>query len=151
MKLYAISDLHLNYEENFHALKGVSAHPDDWLILGGDLGETEEALIYAFRTLSTRFAKLIWVPGNHELWTMPGSGDSLAGEAKYRRLLDICREYDVLTPEDPYVDWPGDGGEHVLCPLFLLYDYSFCPDHVSEGDAVSWAAESGPDRPDQPA
>lgn len=33
----------------------------------------------------------------------------LRGSARYERLVKNCREYNVVTPEDPYVMWPGDG------------------------------------------
>ncbi len=33
-------------------------------------------------------------------------------------------------PEDPFPVWQGDGGAHILAPLFALYDYSFRPDDV---------------------
>jgi hypothetical protein len=26
---------------------------------------------WALRTLAERFARVVWVPGNHELWTVP--------------------------------------------------------------------------------
>ena len=42
MKLYAISDLHLGYEINREALKALPPHPDDWLIVAGDVGEKRE-------------------------------------------------------------------------------------------------------------
>ncbi len=49
----------------------------------------------------------------------------------------------MLTPEDPYPTWTGEGGPHVIAPLFLLYDYSFRPDHVPLSGALAWAEESG--------
>jgi hypothetical protein len=49
----------------------------------------------------------------------------------------------VLTPEDPYpVVQFGDGAVRIV-PLFLLYDYSFRPDHIPVERAVEWARESG--------
>jgi hypothetical protein len=66
----------------------------------------------------------------------------LGGEAKYRALVEICRAHGVITPEDPYIAWPGVS-RCVLAPLFVGYDYSFRPDEVSADDAVEWAAESG--------
>jgi len=143
MKLYAISDLHLHYETNRQALTRIPAHPDDWLILAGDIGETAEQLEYAVRVLSERFQQLLWVPGNHELWTLPTDPAGLRGEAKYRYLVALCRRYHVLTPEDPYALWPGEGPRCVLAPLFLLYDYSFRSDAVPHHQAVQWAMESG--------
>ncbi|HEX5760672.1 MAG TPA: metallophosphoesterase [Thermoanaerobaculia bacterium] len=141
MKLWAIADLHLRYEVNRRALQALPAYPGDWLILAGDVGETEEQLAFALEALATRFARLLWVPGNHDLWTPPGRAGELRGDAKYRRLVALCRAYGALTPEDPYVAWPGPGGPCLLAPLFLLYDYSFRPDAVAPEDAVRWAAE----------
>jgi 3',5'-cyclic AMP phosphodiesterase CpdA len=140
MKLYAISDLHLGYKINRPALATLPPHLEDWLILVGDLGETTGHLRYALSLLTSRFAQLLWVPGNHDLWTLPSFSseeDRLHGEKKYHRLVSICRDYDVLTPEDPYALWPGEG-DLLLAPLFLLYDYSFRPSEIPEEKAVVW-------------
>jgi len=123
------------------ALAALPAYPEDWLIIAGDVGESDRQLHYALTLLSRRFAKLLWVPGNHELWTVPAHAGEPRGEAKYQSLVAICRDYGVLTPEDPYVTWPGDGPRCVLAPLFLLYDYSFRPPEVPAEDAIAWAAE----------
>lgn len=141
MKLYAIADLHLRYEVTRRALEALRPHPYDWLILAGDVGETEEHLRFALSILSRRFARLLWVPGNHDLWTIPTKPGDLRGEEKYLRQVQICREYGVLTPEDPYVVWPGEGPRCILAPLFLLYDYSFRPDEIPQESAIEWAAE----------
>lgn len=147
MKLYALSDLHLNHESNRQALDELPSFPDDWLILAGDVGETTAHLHYALTRLTKRFAQVLWVPGNHDLWSLPAKSASEEeatprGEAKYQRLVAICREYGVLTPEDPYILWSGEGIPSLLVPLFLLYDYSFRPDHIAEEQAVNWAAET---------
>ena len=146
MKLYAISDLHLASRVNREALRAISAHPDDWLIVAGDVGESEDQLRFALDVLVPRFGRLLWVPGNHELWTSPDGDGHLRGEAKYLRLVEICRGRGVLTPEDPWVRWPDtpeDGPGFVLVPLFVPYDYSFRPAGVALEDAVAWAAASG--------
>jgi len=130
MKLYAISDLHLANPDHRQVLEVVPSHPEDWLILAGDMGETEGHLIFALLILTCRFQRLLWVPGNHDLWTLPSDRSGLRGEAKYQQLVSICRDHGVLTPEDPYVLWEGEGSPHLLVPVFLLYDYSYRPDHV---------------------
>ncbi len=132
---------------NREALLELSPRPDDWLILAGDVGETEAHLRFALEALTPRFAQLLWVPGNHDLWTMGDDPAALRGEAKYRRLVEICRQYGVLTPEDPYPLWPGESG-FVIAPLFLLYDYTFCPPEVRPPkvpveEAIAWAAAAG--------
>ena len=51
MKLWAISDLHVGYEENRRAVQALPAHPDDWLIIAGDTGESPAHLDFVLRTL----------------------------------------------------------------------------------------------------
>ncbi len=139
MRLLAISDLHVRNPPNRAFVEALPAQPADWLILGGDLGESEEDLDFVLRTLRPRFAQLLWVPGNHELWTLPGS--ERRGVARYEGLVDVCRTNGALTPEDPYPAWPGEGPPTVIAPMFLLYDYSFRPDEISREQALPWAAE----------
>lgn len=143
MKLYAISDLHLGCDANRRALFDTTSRPDDWLILAGDVGETAAHLELAFRKLKPRFAQLVWVPGNHELWTLPSSKEKARGQFKYEQFVELCRSYNVLTPEDPYPIIAIGGREVRIAPLFLLYDYSFRPLDVPIERAVEWADETG--------
>ena len=143
MRLYAISDVHLAHRENREILEAIPAHPDDWLILAGDVGESPRHLAWALDVLGRKYARLVWVPGNHDLWTHPKDPDALAGEARYLELVELCRSRGVLTPEDPYVVWDGEGGPCRIAPLFVLYDYSFRPDDVPREDVLRWALEDG--------
>lgn len=143
MKLWAISDLHVGYEQNRRAVQAMPAHPDDWLILAGDTGETPAHLEFVLQTLGPRFAQLVWTPGNHDLWTPRGWPAERRGVPHYERLVALCRRYGVLTPEDPYARWPGDGPTRAIVPAFLLFDYSFRPASVPREQAVAWATESG--------
>lgn len=143
MKLYAISDLHVGFEANRHLWETLPDHPGDWLILAGDLGESEAHLRFTLQIATARFGRVLWVPGNHELWTLPHDPSDLRGEARYLQWVKLCRDHGVLTPEDPYVVWPGAGPPCVLAPLFLLYDYSFHPDDVPDEHALAWAQASG--------
>ncbi len=125
-RLLAISDLHVGYPENrAFALSLRPEDPDDWLIVAGDVGEVFADVGHALATLATRFARVIWTPGNHELWTMPGDPVQLRGVARYEALVQVCRRFGVLTPEDPFPSWPGPDGPVTVAPLFPLYDYSF--------------------------
>ena len=143
MRLWAISDLHVGFAENRRAVQALPAHPDDWLIIAGDTGESPTHLDFVLRTLRPRFAQLIWTPGNHDLWTPTSWSPTQRGVAHYERLVALCRKYGVLTPEDPYARWPGDGPPRAIVPVFLLFDYSFRPADVRREDAVEWAAASG--------
>jgi predicted phosphodiesterase len=143
MKLWAISDLHVGYEDNRRAVQALPSYPDDWLIIAGDTGETRAHLDFVLRTLRPRFAQLVWTPGNHDLWTPATWTPAQRGVAHYERLVALCRKYGVLTPEDPYAKWPGDGPVRAIVPAFTLFDYSFRPATVAREDAVAWAAASG--------
>ncbi|MFF7858390.1 metallophosphoesterase [Streptomyces sp. NPDC007904] len=127
-QLWAISDLHIGYAENRALVEDMRPGSDaDWLLVAGDVAETVEDIRWALKTLAGRFAKVVWVPGNHELWTHPGDTVTLRGTARYDHLVEQCRELGVATPEDPYPVWDGPGGPVAVAPLFLLYDYSFLP------------------------
>jgi 3',5'-cyclic AMP phosphodiesterase CpdA len=143
VQLHALSDLHVGFGINRAALAQISARPDDWLILGGDLGETGDHVRLVLDTLGPRFKQLVWVPGNHELWTSREAGQLVGGPAKYELLVELCRARGVITPEDPYPLWTGAGGPHRLVPMFLLYDYSMRPDDVAAADALAWASADG--------
>jgi 3',5'-cyclic AMP phosphodiesterase CpdA len=124
--LLAISDLHVSHPENrriVESLRGRS--PADWLIVCGDVSEMSADVEWALGVLRERFAVLVWVPGNHDLWSTPADPLQLRGEARYRHLVALCRRLGVLTPEDPYPVWDGHGGPVTVAPLFVLYDYSF--------------------------
>ncbi|WP_244327752.1 metallophosphoesterase [Roseibium sp. RKSG952] len=71
MRLWAISDIHVSYPDNRAALADVPAHPDDWLILAGDVGDKPDHLEFALDSLAPKFRRVVWTPGNHDLWTLP--------------------------------------------------------------------------------
>lgn len=139
MRVLALSDLHLDYRENLEALRALPPHPGDWLVLAGDVGHRTEHLDLALDLLGDRFERLVWTPGNHELWTIPPERGG--GEDRYHELVALCRRRGVLTPEDEWAELRLDGAAHLLAPLFLLYDYSFRPADVPREQAVGWAAE----------
>jgi len=141
MRLLAISDLHLTYESNRDALKQMAPQPNDWLIVAGDVGDRIADLEFAFQVLCPRFRQVLWVPGNHDLWSQPD--DPLRGQARYERQVEVCRSYGVISPEDAFPVWKGDGASCVIAPLFTLYDYSFRPDYVPAERAIDWAMEAG--------
>ena len=144
-KLVAISDLHVRYPENRRITEELWPESEhDWLLVAGDLAEKVADIAWALRTLSSRFARVIWAPGNHELWTAPSDPVQLRGEHKYRHLVELCRDLGVVTPEDPYPVWTGQGGPAVVVPLFLLYDYTFRPaGTTTAGEALRVARRAG--------
>jgi 3',5'-cyclic AMP phosphodiesterase CpdA len=140
--VWALSDLHVGFDVNRRAIEALPAYPDDWLIVAGDTGDTPAQLELVLDVVTTRFARVIWTPGNHDLWTPRQWPDSRRGEGHYRRLVEACRARGVATPEDPFVVWPGPTPV-TIAPIFTLYDYSFAPDGLSPEAAVAWAAATG--------
>jgi predicted phosphodiesterase len=140
-RLWAISDIHLSFKANRQALDKLLPHPNDDLILCGDVGETAEHCHMAFAKAKECFRQVWWVPGNHELYTMPSQKDGTRGEAKYTECVEIARQYGILTPEDDFVLWEGEGGPVLIAPIFTLYDYSFRPDDIKLENALEWARE----------
>ncbi|NJP67851.1 metallophosphoesterase [Streptomyces spiramenti] len=144
-RLLAVSDLHIAYEENRAVLQAL--HPtsaDDWLIVAGDVAEKVEDVVSALSLLAGRFAKVVWAPGNHELWTHPQDPCTLRGAARYEELVARCRELGVVTPEDPYPVWQGPDGPVAVAPLFALYDYTFrAPGASTAEESLRIAHEAG--------
>lgn len=137
-RLLAISDLHIGYPENrAYAESLAPADPGDWLIVAGDVGEVFADVGFVLASLANRFARVIWVPGNHELWTPPADPVALRGVARYEALLKVCRRFGVVTPEDEFPVWDGPGGPVAIAPLFALYDYSFGLSGPAEAENAS--------------
>ncbi|MER5465009.1 metallophosphoesterase [Streptomyces sp. NPDC002668] len=143
--LRAISDLHIAYAENRSIVEGLMpGSPDDWLIVAGDVGELMADIEWALALLRDRFAQVIWVPGNHELWTVKQETSPLRGVQRYEQLVAMCRRLGVLTPEDPYPVWTGSGGPVRIAPLFLLYDYTFLtPGTTTREESLAKAFDAG--------
>jgi 3',5'-cyclic AMP phosphodiesterase CpdA len=134
-RLLAVSDLHVGFSENREFVAGIRpTGDDDWLIVAGDVGEFAADIEWALALLSERFATVIWVPGNHELWTHGKEPLRLRGVQRYEHLVGMCRRLGVITPEDSYPIWNGAGGPVVVVPMFLLYDYTFLPDGAQTKD-----------------
>jgi 3',5'-cyclic AMP phosphodiesterase CpdA len=126
--LWAVSDLHTGHLGNKPVTESLyPASPDDWLIVAGDVAERTDEIRWALDLLRRRFAKVIWAPGNHELWTTNRDPVQLFGKARYDYLVNMCDEMGVVTPEHPFPVWNERGGPATIVPMFLLYDYSFLP------------------------
>nr|WP_082772064.1 metallophosphoesterase [Actinoplanes sp. TFC3] len=143
--LYAVSDLHVAYEENRKLLGELHPRdPGDWLIVAGDVAEVFGHVETTLRLLRSRFAEVIWAPGNHELWTHARDTNQTRGVQRYEQLVEMCRHLGVRTPEDEYLVWRGEGGPAVVAPLFLLYDYTFrAPGTSTKEESLAYAYRTG--------
>ena len=97
MRLFAWSDLHVDYDVNRRLVAGLSDHDyqSDLLLLAGDLSHDEALLCETLEVLRRKFGRVAFVPGNHDLWVSPDAGeDSLQ---KLDRLDERCRGSGVET------------------------------------------------------
>ena len=112
-RLLALSDLHVAYPENREFIENLRPGAEgDWLLLAGDVGELFADIEWALRTLRSRFATVVWAPGNHDLWTHPEDPVQARGVERYQLLVETCRDLGIVTPEDavPGVGRPGGTG-----------------------------------------
>ena len=135
-RLLATSDLHVAYADNRRIVVEdlVPDSPGDWLLVAGDVAEKVGDVQWALGLLAGRFARVVWAPGNHELWTARQDPVQLRGGERYEHLVEACRGLGVLTPEDDYAVWDGPGGPVTVVPMLLLYDYSFRPAGTSTAE-----------------
>jgi 3',5'-cyclic AMP phosphodiesterase CpdA len=114
------------------------------LIVAGDVAERTDDIRWALDLLRRRFATVIWVPGNHELWTNGRDPIQLVGPARYDWLVTMCDELDIITPEHPYPIWTQPDGAVTIVPMFLLYDYTFLPPGATtKAEGLAIATERG--------
>ncbi|MFG2178935.1 metallophosphoesterase family protein [Streptomyces abikoensis] len=144
-RLLAVSDLHTGMADNVAIAESLRPTTDeDWLIVAGDVAERFDDVERTLKLLARNFPKVIWSPGNHELWTPTGDPVELRGEARYARLVELCRSLGISTPEDPWPVWEGEGGPVAVAPLFTLYDYSFrTPTAATKEESLAQAHEAG--------
>lgn len=134
--LWAVSDLHAAVKANAPHIDAIEpTDPADWLIVAGDVAERHDLIVRVMDKLRRKFATVIWVPGNHELFSR--STDRYRGREKYTALVQSMRDMGVLTPEDPY---PVFGGV-TIAPLFTLYDYSFRGQGMTVEEALEAAKQ----------
>jgi predicted phosphodiesterase len=119
MRVFALSDLHVDYEANLRWVETLSSaeYRDDLLIVAGDLTDRLPLLAHCLDALVRRFRKVLFVPGNHELWVSrdPLHGDSLQ---KFDAVRAVAAECGALL--SAYSE-PG----LTILPLLGWYDDSF--------------------------
>ena len=97
MRIFALSDLHVDYSQNRQWVQALSVadYQNDVLILAGDLTDNYARLAECFEQLAGRFRSVVYVPGNHELWVMRSKEPSSL--EKFWRVKELAESQGILT------------------------------------------------------
>ncbi|HEX6718677.1 MAG TPA: metallophosphoesterase, partial [Pyrinomonadaceae bacterium] len=133
MRVFATSDLHTDYKENFRWLQELSdtVYRNDALIVAGDISDRLHIIRDTLLLLRSKFRHVLFTPGNHELWVRKLEFDSIE---KLRLVLQLCDEIDVTTK-------PLRLDNFWIVPLFSWYDGVFDTAMKNERTAArqAWA------------
>ncbi|NES20750.1 MAG: metallophosphoesterase [Symploca sp. SIO3E6] len=111
MKLYAISDIHTDFIENWNLIKQIGNYHHDALIVAGDISDNLDVIKKTLDLLQNKFKYVFYTPGNHELWTRDYHHNSLH---KLDTIINLCNNRGVITK-------PHKFKAHWIIPLFSWY------------------------------
>lgn len=114
MRIFAMSDLHTDFAENWRLMRELSpeAFLADALIVAGDIADNLEIIERTLKMLRARFKHVCYLPGNHELWVRDAACDSVE---KFHQVMRLCHRLNVHTqPVQVNGCW--------IVPLFSWYD-----------------------------
>src|SRR5215207_10060046 len=114
MRVFAISDLHTDFAANWNLVQEISSrdYKQDVLVLAGDIADSLSVISKTLTLLRSRFARVFYVPGNHELWVRMDNCHSLE---KLNRISTVCDDLGIDTrPARVETIW--------VVPLFSWYD-----------------------------
>src|SRR5215510_13601461 len=118
MRVFAVSDVHIDYDENARWLANLSEtdYRRDVLMLAGDVSDSVELLEWGLRSLASRFHRVVYVPGNHDLWVRHDRGQTSID--KFHTVCAVAARCGVATTT-------LHCGRLSIVPLLGWYDYSF--------------------------
>ena len=138
MRVYALSDLHVDYERNMSLLQQVSdiEYAEDALLLAGDISDDLDRLKIGLEDLRAKFRYLFFVPGNHDLWVR--RNECVDSIQKFWRILRLCRSIDVETAPAKVGNSEDTSGVWIV-PLYSWYV------KPEEGDCSLYVPKPGDD------
>jgi predicted phosphodiesterase len=119
MRVFALSDIHVDHVANARWVAGISTvdYRDDVLILAGDVTDSLDLMAWCLETLARRFAQVLFVPGNHDLWVVRDSSSKTS--------LQKLDELETVVASSGASMLPMFERGLSIVPLFGWYDYSF--------------------------
>ncbi|GAA0362816.1 metallophosphoesterase [Bacillus horti] len=126
MRIYTISDLHLDYKENqlwLHNLLEQNNYERDLLILAGDITDNFTLLEEALAAIKNSFREVFFVPGNHDLWIRKErKANPMTSFEKFHKISALL---DKLGIKRSPFHFEGAYEKVSIIPLLGWYDYSF--------------------------
>lgn len=118
MRVFAVSDIHYDYDSNRRWVEGLSKWEcqDDTLILAGDISHREGQLKHCLEQLCGRFRKVLFIPGNHDLWVT---------EDEFEDSLQKLDQVEKWVREEGATTAPFTLGDLSIVPLYSWYDFTF--------------------------
>jgi len=118
MRVFAISDVHVDYDENARWVKQLSDadYRADALILAGDLTDSPALMAMCFEQFSRKFAHVFFVPGNHDIWV--SESERMTSLEKFEHVLSMADAFGIETQARTI-------GAYTFVPIFSWYDFSF--------------------------
>ena len=132
-RIFAASDLHTDFVENWNSLLKLSSrnYLSDAIIVAGDIADDLKVITKTLRLLQTKFSKVFYVPGNHELWIR--NGEYRHSIEKFSQILAVCDDLGVYAR-------PAKVGDHWIVPLFSWYEPDYCDDSSADvSELEGWA------------
>jgi predicted phosphodiesterase len=119
MRIFAVSDLHVDYPDNKRWIDQLSTNEyrDSVLLLAGDISDSLDRLRSTIEALALRFRHVLYVPGNHELW-VHRDAPQLSSIGKFDQVMAVARDAGALIGPLDIAGWR-------LVPLLGWYDDSF--------------------------
>jgi predicted MPP superfamily phosphohydrolase len=143
-RIFAISDLHVDYKENLNLMMSLSAaeYGNDVLIVAGDVSDNPATLEKCLSSLVEAFHKVFFVPGNHELWVSRSKKTEAELKGfnsviKFDFIMALCGQLGIST--EPQRITSRNGTVYIV-PLFSWY---IGPEDPSEGTLY---VEKNPER-----
>ena len=123
IRVFVTSDVHVDVNGNLGWCERLSttAFQLDVLVVAGDLGDTLNACRRGLRALKSKFGRVFYAPGNHDLWVRPGleAPECVDSFCKLFALLGACDQLGVDAV--PAVLSPS----LAVAPLLTWYSHCF--------------------------
>lgn len=119
MRIFILSDIHVDFEENRKWVQRLSEwdFKNDILILAGDITHDFELLKVWLLKIRRKFTELFFVPGNHDLWIR---GESwLNSLTKFKTIMEFCLQNDIRVRPNAFTL----GKDRIwIIPVFSWYN-----------------------------